>query len=128
MGKDPCRQSCFWMLSVVAVSLTLLGCGVRQPVKVQVEPLQPSAISLQGLTYTVDRIENHQAILIPRCQTGEPILVPCHLIAFAQEGDIICATGDLTDPYVPDQEATARVQRDIYSLLAKLQDESTAPK
>ncbi|NLJ24271.1 MAG: DUF3006 domain-containing protein [Firmicutes bacterium] len=128
MRQSPCRQYCLWILPVVALSLTFLGCGIRQPLKVQVEPLETNTISLRGLLYTVDRIENHMALLLPRCQTGDPILVPYHLVAFAQEGDIICATGDVTNPYVPDEEATIRVQRDIHSLLAKLQDKSTAPK
>ena len=128
MPQHFCRQYYLWILTIAALSLILPGCGIRQPVKVQEEPMETSDISLRGTSYTVDRIESHVAILLPRCQTGNPILVPYHLVAFAQEGDIIYATGDLTNPYVPDQEATARVQRDIYGLLTKLQDKSTAPK
>lgn len=128
MRESPHRQSYLWILPVVALSLALLGCGVRQPRSVQVEPLKTSTIGPRGLSYTVDRIENHIAILIPRDHPSEPILVPYHLLAFAQEGDIICTTGDGTHPYVPDQKTTVKMQREIYGLLTKLQDKSTAPK
>lgn len=111
-------RQCLWRLPVALLCLTLMGCAVRQPPKVQPEPTIASTRDL----YTIDRIEEHIAILVPRDQKGEPMAIPCKLLLFAQEGDIIYATGDPACPYVLDQDETTRVQRDIDRLLAKLQE------
>jgi hypothetical protein len=116
MRQGPSWQ-CLWILPVVMLCLTLMGCAVRQPPKVKLEPI---VASNRGL-YTIDRIEKQIAIVLPRDQQGEPMAIPYDLVAFAQEGDIIYATGDPFHPYVPEHAETTRVQRDIDGLLARLQ-------
>lgn len=121
------RQSYMWLLSGVVLSLSLLGCTPRQPSQVQVEPITISTVNIAGLpAYAVDRIEEDIAILLPRSPRGESITVPYDLLSFAKEGDIVCATGDPTHPYVLDQEATARLQRDIAALLSRLKEPESA--
>lgn len=117
MRKNPYRQH-LWILPVVLVSLTLMGCALRQPSKVQMEPMATGARS----RYTIDHIEKDIAIVLPRDQRGEPMVVPYNLLTFAQEGDIIYSTGDPSRPFVLDEDSTTRVKRDIDRLLTKLQE------
>lgn len=117
MRKNSYRQY-LWILPPVLVSLTLMGCALRQPSKVQMEPMATGARS----RYTIDHIEKDIAIVLPRDQRGEPMVVPYNLLTFAQEGDIIYSTGDPSRPFVLDEDSTTRVKRDIERLLTKLQE------
>lgn len=100
-----------WILALMGLSLILLGCAAQEPA-----------------LYTVDRIEGHTAILLPRAQGGDPIAVPYNLLSFAREGDIISVTDDPTCPYALDQAATAKAQTDIATLLARLEKQSESAK
>ena len=126
MNRGSFPMQCRWLIPLVlGTSLIWGGCNLKQPFEVQgTFSLRDAEVkhidTIQDTLYSVDLIEADIAVLLSRCQPGEMITVPYHVVDFAQEGDILRATGDPYRPYELDQETTRRVRRNVASLLERL--------
>ncbi|NLY29268.1 MAG: DUF3006 domain-containing protein [Firmicutes bacterium] len=119
-----------WLIALaIGVSLICAGWTPREPLGVQKTSSQKDVEAkeidtMQAALYSVDLIETDTVVLVSRSRPDEMITVPYQAVEFAQEGDILRATGDPSRPYELDQEATLKVRENTASLLRKLTSEN----
>ncbi len=119
-----------WLIALaIGVSLICAGWTPREPLGVQKTSSQKDVEAkeidtMQAALYSVDLIETDTVVLVSRSRPDEMITVRYQAVEFAQEGDILRATGDPSRPYELDQEATLKVRENTASLLRKLTSEN----
>ncbi|NLY51464.1 MAG: DUF3006 domain-containing protein [Firmicutes bacterium] len=119
-----------WLIPLImGISLIWGSCTSKEPLGVQKtssrKDIEAKEIdTIQDCLYSVDLIEAGTAVLLSRSQPDEMITVPYQTVRFAQEGDILRATGDPSRPYEQDQAAGLKVRENIANLLHKLTSEN----
>ncbi len=119
------RQYLHLIVFALGISLSWGSCTLRKSTETH-RTLSPMDVDASGIgtiqssLYSVDSIEADTAVLLSRSQPGEVVLVPYEVVKFAQEGDILRATGDPSRPYELEREATFKVRENIAALLEKL--------
>ena len=118
-----------WLMLIIGLCIALSSYP-EQPSDPAIKsiPLAGPVLDTQELLYSVDRIEEGVATLLPRQPGGKPIQVAHTKLTFADEGDIVGAVSSSSSKpslrYYLDEGETRRIRGEVEQLLVKLQEQS----